>query len=216
LILAFSARRPLLVRGEPGTGKTQLARPAAAWLGWELHGLTIHPRIEASDLIYRFDAVKRLAGAQLGRADLIEADYWEPGPLWKAFGWSSASQYRSLSKHPRPEPDGHVVLLDEIDKADSDVPNSLLDVLGQWTFEVPQLGLEFGSAALQLPLFLITTNEERELPAAFIRRCIVLNLEPDPNVDYVDWLLMRGRAFQSGGAGHGRDAAGSQATHPGP
>ncbi len=193
LILAISARRPLLVRGETGTGKTQLARATAAQLGWELHSITIHPRIEPADLVYRFDAVKRLADAQSQKAALHEPDYWEPGPLWKAFGWEQARKYGSCRSAPK-EPAGHVVLLDEIDKADSDVPNSLLEVLGQRSFDIPQRRIRFGSPERQLPLILITTNEERELPAAFVRRCIVLNLGPVPGLSYCDWLMKRGKA----------------------
>lgn len=198
LTLAISARRPLLVRGEPGTGKTQLARAAADQLGWALHATTIYPRFEAADLLYRFDAVKRLADAQAREPNLQEENYWEPGPLWKAYDWEKASRYGScrpkVGGEDKTKIDGHVVLLDEIDKADSDVPNSLLDVLGQRAFEIPALNLQFGSPQQQQPLIIITTNEERELPAAFVRRCIVLNLAYDPAIGYQEWLVQRGRA----------------------
>ncbi|WGS85797.1 AAA family ATPase [Methylomonas sp. UP202] len=208
LTLAISARRPLLVRGEPGTGKTQLARAVAQQLGWVLHATTIHPRFEASDLLYRFDAVKRLADAQAREPHLIEHNYWEPGPLWKAYDWQLACEYGScrpkLGDDPQTEPEGHVVLLDEIDKADSDLPNSLLDVLGQRAFEIPALNLRFGAPSRQLPLILITTNEERELPAAFIRRCIVLNLSHDPELGYEEWLAKRGLAHFAEGRDAGR------------
>lgn len=196
LTLALSARRPLLIRGEPGTGKTQLARAAADHLGWALHAVTIHPRFEASDLLFRFDAVKRLSDAQAREANLVEENYWEPGPLWKAFDWKTASQYGTCRR--KDEPKGHVVLLDEIDKADSDVPNSLLDVLGQRAFEIAPLDLQFGSPTAQQPLIVITTNEERELPPAFLRRCIVLNLEPDSTITYAQWLVQRGAAHFGG------------------
>lgn len=199
LILAVSARRPLLIRGEPGTGKTQLARAAAHQLDWVLHATAIHPRFEASDLLYRFDAVKRLADAQAREPNLQEKNYWEPGPIWKAYNWSLACEYGScrpkvVDVEAESEPAGHVVLLDEIDKADSDLPNSLLDVLGQRAFEIPALNLQFGAPQQQLPLILITTNEERELPAAFVRRCIVLNLAFDSTLGYEEWLVQRGRA----------------------
>ena len=192
LTLCLAARRPLLVRGEPGTGKTQLARAAAQHLGWALHGITVHARTEPQDLLYRFDAVKRLADAQAQR-ELTEADYWEPGPLWRAFGWRTAALYgscRSLGLAPT----GHVILLDEIDKADSDLPNGLLEILGQRTQHIGALGLTIGGPGAALPLVVITTNEERELPPAFLRRCIVLNLQLEPTASYQDWLLTRGQA----------------------
>ncbi len=142
--------------------------------------------------------VKRLADAQARELKLQEENYWEPGPLWKAYDWQLAKNYGSFrpksGAKTETEPKGHVVLLDEIDKADSDLPNSLLDVLGQRAFEIPALNLQFGAPQQQLPLILITTNEERELPAAFVRRCIVLNLAFDAELGYQEWLVQRGQA----------------------
>lgn len=200
LTLAMAARRPLLVRGEPGTGKTQLARAAAHHLEWSLESTTIHSRYEPQDLLFRFDAVRRLADAQWRDADADwlekrEPDYWEPGPLWRAFGWSSAVRYGSCRAMAlQPAPAGHVLLIDEIDKAESDLPNALLEVLGQRSFRIPALNnLAIGGPNQQLPLVIITTNEERELPPAFLRRCIVLNLDAGQGA-YSDWLLKRGQA----------------------
>jgi MoxR-like ATPase len=200
LTLALSSRRPLLVRGEPGTGKTQLARAAAVHLGWRLESVTVHARFEATDLLYRFDAVKRLADAQ-AQKPLEEASYWEPGPLWRAFDWAKASGYGS-ARSERAAPAGHVVLIDEIDKADADLPNSLLEILGQRCFRLSALGLTVGGRPVvessatprPAPLVIVTTNEERELPAAFLRRCVVLNLDVDDAGDYAAWLVDRGRA----------------------
>ena len=193
LTLALAARRPLLVRGEAGSGKSQLARAAAQQLGSGPPVVeVIHPRFEALDLLYRFDAVARLSDAQLRGADgqalldLGNLKYLSQGALWRAL----------LAAQPdAPLP---VLLIDEIDKADADVPNALLDVLGNRSFEVPYL--PEGQRIVQglagaMPLIVITTNEERELPAAFVRRCVVLNLNPpEDEAAFIDWLLRRGRA----------------------
>ena len=191
LTLAQAAQRPLLVRGEPGTGKTQLARAAAQHLGATLLSVTIHPRFDPQDLLYRVDAMRRLADAQAGELKGDE-HYWQPGPLWQAFGWDSARGYGHCRSLPRPI--GHVILIDEIDKADSDLPNSLLEVLGQRSFAIEPLQLPVGGPGAPQPLVVITTNEERELPIAFLRRCVVLNLAPDSKLSYRDWLVQRGQA----------------------
>lgn len=197
LTLAYAARRPLLVRGEPGTGKTQIARAAAVHCAWKLHSVTIHPRFDPQHLIARFDAIRRLADAQSGQLR-PDTHYWTPGPLWRAYGWDSAQPYlgKAAEAEPEPAPTGHVILIDEIDKADSDLPNSLLELLGQRSFEFAPLGLNLGGPDAALPLVIVTTNEERELPAAFVRRCLVLNLAAP--ADYQSWLVQRGRAhYQS-------------------
>ena len=194
LTLAHAARRPLLVRGEPGIGKTQMARAIAVANDWMLHSVTIHPRFDPQHLIARMDALRRLADAQAGDLKTDE-HYWTPGPIWRAYDWQGAQPYLAHTAKPlgtAAEPKGHVILIDEIDKADSDLPNSLLELLGQRAFEFAPLKLSLGGPTAALPLVIITTNEERELPAAFLRRCVVLNLAATGN--YADWLIARGRA----------------------
>jgi MoxR-like ATPase len=108
----------------------------------------------------------------------------KPGRLWEAIEQAREGQ--------------PVLLIDEIDKADAEVPNALLDVLGNRSFTVPPLDhLHVRAAGGRLPLIIITTNEERELPAAFVRRCVVLNLNP-PGEDaaFVAWLVQRGRVHR--------------------
>ena len=187
LIFAWAARRPLLVRGEAGSGKSQIARAAAVRLG--SHPLlveVIHPRFEALELLYRVDSVARLADAQVKQLDASNEKYVKRGRLWEAF-----EQARAPGAAP-------VLLIDEIDKADADLPNALLEVLGNRSFTVPPLNDKLMSAEDgRLPLVIITTNEERELPPAFVRRCAVLNLNPpEGEPQFVEWLIARGRVHR--------------------
>jgi len=184
LILAWAARRPLLVRGEAGSGKSQIARAAAAVLRCGTPFVeVIHPRFDALDLLYQEDTVRRLADANVKQLDPTNESYVRKGALWQAIEATGADG-------PTP-----VLLIDEIDKADADVPNALLDVLGNRSFTVPPLGGRTVTAGSdRLPLIVITTNEERELPAAFVRRCAVLNLNPPDGKDaFMQWLDSRGR-----------------------
>lgn len=204
---ALAAHRPLLVRGEPGTGKSQLARAAAQGLGRAFVSTVIDARTEPGDLQWRFDAVRRLADAQvLGEADrkkvadlLDEEKYVEPGPLWWAFNWGKAADfYKDLGWEPPPlaegcsPENGVVLLLDEIDKADSSVPNGLLEALGHGEFRGPR-GKRISCVEPQ-PLVVVTTNEERSLPDAFLRRCFVLQLRVPSSSELESWLVKRGRA----------------------
>ena len=195
LQVALVTRRPLLLRGEPGSGKTQLSRAAAHELGWALHTMTVRPRMEPEDVLYRFDAVERLAWAQdKDRQNQMHSNrFYEPGPLWWALDWTSARKAQ-LSRSNRDEPEGappvgHVVLIDEIDKADTDLPNSLLEVFGERKLSLPCAPhtLSYRTHDALPPLILLTTNEDRELPAPFLRRCVVLSLEVQ--ADDAAWLV---------------------------
>lgn len=202
VVQAWASERPLLVRGEAGCGKSQLARAVAQLLAVPFLQEVIHPRYEATDLLYRDDPVRRLAHAQLLSvacpADQVDRLKWlneqldpqkfvSPGPLWQAM--AAPDPKDRPAAWPRA-----VVLIDEIDKADSDLPNALLGVLGDRSFKVHPTGKDIPCPPLHRPLVLITTNEDRELPAAFVRRCAVLNLQP-PNDEapdaFVAWLMAR-------------------------
>lgn len=196
LSTAWGANRPLLVRGEPGVGKTQLAEAAARAMNRMFLMVTVDSRTESRDLLYTFDAVRRLGEAQLqgafkesdqnrldeSRAKLDARRFVVPGRLWWAFNWDSAWEQALLSETPPISTKENwqkckaaVLLIDEIDKAESDVPNGLLEALGSREFQ-PPYGLDKVSQTGEPPLIVITTNEERELPEAFVRRCVVLNL----------------------------------------
>lgn len=212
---ALATGRPLLVRGEPGVGKSQLARAAAESLGRAFVSYTVDSRTETRDLLWTVDSVARLAEAQLMgaqrdaelaqlRTKLAISEFVHPGPLWWAFDWVSAKAQadRLALTHPftrdawKPE-HGVVVLIDEIDKADPAIPNGLLDAFGHGRFDVPgSKPVRMNSA--QRPLVVITTNEERALPDAFLRRCLVLPLTlPSALEELLTTLVARGRAHFS-------------------
>lgn len=202
LSIALAAQRPLLVRGEPGTGKSQLARAASAALGWELHSCALHARSEPQDLLYQFDAVRRLADAQIGKLDETQNSYWQPQALWHALDWESAQEFGAQALRVEgAAPAGHVVLIDEIDKAPSDVPNGLLELLSARFFEIPALGRRVPEVPGKnpWPLLIITTNEERELPPAFLRRCMVLSHDLPQGAAYADFLLAHGQVHFGAG-----------------
>lgn len=213
---ALASGRPLLLRGEPGSGKSQLARAIAAKLEWPFLWRVVNARVEPEDLLYRFDAVGRLSLAQMGKAsdaELSPENFVLPEVLWWALNHETAETKHGTSAKscglvselatdsealgfPFSKDTGVVVLIDEIDKADTDVPNSLLEVLSLGGFQLP-----YGLPAVQCtgvhPLIIITTNEDRELPPAFVRRCIVCRTDlPDcdptkTKQDMIDYLTSR-------------------------
>ncbi len=198
--VALATRRPLLVRGEPGSGKSSLAAYIARSRGWRYYEHVITSRTTARDLLWTFDAVRRLADAQVRqRGEILrDVNYVDPGVLWWAFapkharlrGAESTERGVRPVDDPNPANAGRsvraaVVLIDEIDKADPDMPNGVLVPLGSSQFEVTDLRSETRRVArVQATadaeyLIVITTNEDRELPQAFLRRCVVCWL-PEP------------------------------------
>ncbi|WP_341209918.1 MoxR family ATPase, partial [uncultured Sphingomonas sp.] len=151
---AVALRRPLLVKGEPGTGKTVLAQEIARAVGAELIEWNVKSTTKAQQGLYEYDAVARLRDGQLGDPRVHDiANYIRRGKLWEAF--------------TRPTPP--VLLIDEIDKADIEFPNDLLQELDRMEFHVYETGETVRAA--QRPIVVITSNNEKELPDAFLRRC---------------------------------------------
>lgn len=240
---AITAKRPLLLRGEPGIGKSQFARAVAKIMNVPFLYHVVNERTERDDLLFTYDAVARLGMAQLGEAAvtdthraavrelrqaslvdaaakpdaipslselLAQSNFICPGVLWWAFDWEDAhrktSCFRTFCRpcplHIPPEgwsptdPEnqiGPVILIDEIDKADPSVPNGLLESLGNEGFTSSMLDYPVRKKGA-MPLVIITTNEERELPAAFLRRCLVLHMDfPSVEADAYAFLLERAR-----------------------
>ena len=151
---AIRLERPLLVKGEPGTGKTELARQIASGLGLKMIEWNIKSTTKAQQGLYEYDAVSRLRDSQLGDERFNDiSNYIRKGKLWEAF---SADQKT-------------VLLIDEIDKADIEFPNDLLQELDRMEFHVYETGETI--RAKVRPIVIITSNNEKELPDAFLRRC---------------------------------------------
>lgn len=218
--VAVTTGRPLLLTGDPGTGKSSLAAWLAARLGWRYYEHVVTGRTEANDLLWQFDTVRKLGDAS-GHGELADSDYVQPGVLWWAVDREGARRRgvglqrdvqaaaagRSEAAEPQADvnatrsPHHAVVLIDEIDKADPDVPNALLVPLGSGRFTVRETqavvapaaaapapgrggrarGKAPGQQAAPGMLVVITSNGERVLPPAFLRRCVVHHLDaPDP------------------------------------
>ena len=161
---AVTLQRPLLVKGEPGTGKTELARQVAAALGMDLLEWHIKSTTKAAQGLYEYDAVSRLRDSQLGEARVHDiGNYIRRGRLWQAFTASARV----------------VLLIDEVDKADIEFPNDLLQELDRMEFHVYETGETV--RALHRPVVIITSNNEKDLPDAFLRRCFFHFIRfPDP------------------------------------
>jgi len=164
--VAIALKRPLLVRGEPGTGKTLLSHSVAKDLGKRLIVWNIKSTTKAQEGLYVYDTVQRLNDSRFGDKDISDIkQYIKLGKLGEAFA----------SKEEL------VLLIDEIDKADLEFPNDLLNELDEMSFYIPETGETV--VAKNRPIVIITSNAEKELPDAFLRRCIFHYIEfPDPDL----------------------------------
>ena len=163
---AITLERPLLVKGEPGTGKTELAKQVASSLGLEIFEWSIKSTTRAQQGLYEYDAVSRLRDSQIGDQNVSDiSKYIKKGKIWNSFESKNKS----------------VLLIDEIDKADVEFPNDLLQELDKMEFYVYETGELVQSK--NRPIVIITSNNEKELPDAFLRRCFFHHIAfPDRDV----------------------------------
>ena len=176
---ALALERPLLVKGEPGTGKTLLAEAIAETVGSKLIHWPVKSTTRAQDGLYVYDTVQRLYDARFGEGEVKDIRrYIKLGPLGRAFAATDPNVppvYFQEAKGRR------VLLIDEVDKADIEFPNDLLHELDRMSFSIFETGDEI--AAKERPIVIITSNNETELPDAFLRRCVFHFIDfPEPEL----------------------------------
>ena len=168
---SISLEKPLLVKGEPGTGKTELARQVAKSLNLKIIEWNVKSTTKAQQGLYEYDAVSRLRDSQLGNNKINNAkNYIKKGKIWDSFDSKNKS----------------VLLIDEIDKADIEFPNDLLQELDKMEFYVYETGELI--KAKQRPIVIITSNNEKELPEAFLRRCFFHYIQ-FPEIDVLEKIV---------------------------
>jgi MoxR-like ATPase len=177
LQVALITSRPIIVVGPPGCGKSSLGRYVARNLGFDFLSYTVTDASEPADLLWSVDHVRRLNDAQLSRLR-EDASYVVPGVLWQAFDPSRRTAGASDA--------GTVILIDELDKADANFANSLLVALGSLEFEVPVTNEIVKATSDYLILTLLTSNGERTLPPAFLRRCITLQVDYPSTAELIE------------------------------
>lgn len=209
IVAAVGAGRPLLVEGEPGVGKSHLARAAAELLDWHFISTVVQPDTEYRELLWQMDHTERLGRAQLlahqstsdAKTELAAENFISAGPLWWAFDYAGKKPLGSNGYQPedsfnstadsskKRSENGVVLLLDEIDKADISLCNGLLEALGNNGFRVPAIGKNVCATLPRPPLVIITSNQTRHLPPAFLRRCIRLTLPwPEDQLEAIGML----------------------------
>lgn len=178
--VALNLGKPLLLTGEPGTGKTQLAWSIASRLGLG-QPLVFNTRTTSSagDLFYRYNAIGHFQHVQQrqGAAALSDDEVERMFIRYHALGEAILSQKRK------------VVLIDEVDKAPRDLPNDILNVLEEMRFEVPEIGKSYSAAPAHRPVLVLTSNSEKNLPDAFLRRCVFFHI-PFPSADELAAILV--------------------------